>query len=71
MERDSFKTQLKLHLVIYLALAVLIYGVFAYFFSPQAKLINTRQDKAINILALTNPPFFISYNPQGKKALVT
>lgn len=71
MERPDFKKQIKLRLVLYPAIAVLIYGILAYFYNPYTKVITKREDKAVNILLLTAPPMFISYNPYHKKALVT
>lgn len=71
MEQNNLRRQLGQRLVIYFALAVLIYGALACFFAaPNAKIIYERQNIPVNILVLTDKPMFISYNPKTKKALV-
>lgn len=65
-----FKQQLKLRLVLYPIIAIFLYGVFAYFFTPQIQLLTNNADTSINILVLTKEPLFISYNPKLNKAVV-
>ncbi|MBQ4493830.1 MAG: LytR C-terminal domain-containing protein [Elusimicrobiaceae bacterium] len=64
------KKQLKLRLVLYPLIALFLYGVFAYFFTPQIKLLNNNIDTSVNILVLTKEPLFISYNPKLNKAVI-
>lgn len=65
-----FKKQLKLRLVFYPIIAIFLYGVFAYFFTPQIQLLSNNVDTSVNILVLTKEPLFISYNPKLNKAVV-
>lgn len=64
------RKQLTLRLVFYPVIAFLLYGVFAYFFTPQIIPLSTDQDTSINILIMTEEPLFISYNPKLNKAVV-
>ncbi len=64
------KKQLKLRLVLYPIIAIFLYGVFAYFFTPRLQLLTNNTDTSINILVLTKEPLFISYNPKLNKAVV-
>ena len=70
MERTGFK-KIKQRLVIYAALAILAYGALAFFYNPVTRAITAREDKPINLLVLTDPPMFISYNPKFRKVMVT
>lgn len=65
-----FKKQLKLRLVLYPLIAIFLYGIFAYFFTPQIKLLSNNLDTSVNILVLTKEPLFISYNPKLNKAVI-
>lgn len=65
-----FKKQLKLRLILYPIIAILLYGICAYFFTPQIKLLSNNVDTSVNILVLTKEPLFISYNPKLNKAVV-
>lgn len=69
MERDYLKKQLKLRLVIYCAIAILLYGAAAQFNTSAGGLI-TRSDEPVKVLLLSSPPIFIAYNPKFKKAVV-
>ena len=65
-----FRKQLKLRLLLYSIIALLVYGVCAYFFTPQIKLLSKAEDTSVNFLVLTKEPLFISYNPKLNKAVV-
>lgn len=69
MERDYLKKQLKIRLVIYCALAILLYGVAAQYNSSVPSLIK-RSEEPVKLLLLSSPPIFIAYNPKFKKAVV-
>ena len=69
MERDYLKKQLKLRLVIYSALAILLYGAAAQYNSAAPSLIK-RSGEPVKVLFLSSPPIFIAYNPKFKKAVV-
>ena len=69
MERDYLKKQLKLRLIVYCALAILLYGAAAQFNTSVHGLIK-RSDKPVKVLLLSSPPIFIAYNPEFKKAVV-
>lgn len=69
MERDYLKKQLKIRLVIYCALAILLYGVAAQYNSSVPSLIKRSEDP-VKLLLLSSPPIFIAYNPKFKKAVV-
>ena len=64
------KRQLKLRLLIYPMLALFLYGVCAYFFTPQIKPLSHNEDTSVNILITTEEPLFISYNPKENQAVV-
>ncbi len=64
------KRQLKLRLLIYPMLALFLYGVCAYFFTPQIKALSHNEDTSINIVVTTEEPLFISYNPKENQAVV-
>ena len=65
-----FKQQLKLRLILYPTIALFLYGVCAYFFTPQIQLLSKAEDTSVNILVLTKDPLFISYNPKLNKAVI-
>lgn len=69
MERDYLKKQLKIRLVIYCALAILLYGAAAQYNSAVPSLIK-RSEEPVKLLLLSSPPIFIAYNPKFKKAVV-
>ena len=69
MERDYLKKQLKLRLIVYCALAILLYGAAAQFNTSVHGLIK-RSDEPVKVLLLSSPPIFIAYNPEFKKAVV-
>lgn len=69
MERDYLKKQLKLRLIVYCALAFLLYGAAAQFNTSVHGLIK-RSDEPVKVLLLSSPPIFIAYNPEFKKAVV-
>ena len=69
MERNYLKRQLSLRLVIYTAIAILLYGAAAQYHTAVAGLA-TKQKQPVNVLVMSNPPLFIVYNPQFKKAIV-
>ncbi|MDR1684115.1 MAG: LytR C-terminal domain-containing protein [Elusimicrobiota bacterium] len=71
MEQNNLKKQLGLRLVVWTALAILLYGVLAAALNPNAKMLAARESGAVNLLVLTGRPMFISYNPKYKKAIVT
>ena len=64
------KKQLKLRLILYPLIALFLYGVCAFFFTPQIQLLSNNVDTSVNILVLTKEPLFISYNPKLNKAVV-
>lgn len=69
MERDYLKKQLKLRMIVYCALAILLYGAAAQFNTSVHGLIK-RSDEPVKVLLLSSPPIFIAYNPEFKKAVV-
>ncbi len=69
MERDYLKKQLKLRLIVYCALAILLYGAAAQYNSSVPSLIKRSEDP-VKLLLLSSPPIFIAYNPKFKKAVV-
>lgn len=69
MEWDYLKKQLKLRLIVYCALAILLYGAAAQFNTSVHGLIK-RSDEPVKVLLLSSPPIFIAYNPEFKKAVV-
>lgn len=71
MERDNFKTQITQRIAIYVAAAVITYGIMAFCFSAVSSALVNRTGKSINVLVLTREPMFISYNPKAKKAVVS
>lgn len=71
MEPTGLKKQIAARVVIYIALALLAYGLLATFYTKPVIQLTDRQDTAINILVLTDRPIFVSYNPKYKKAIVT
>lgn len=57
-------------LFVYSLIALFLYGVFAYFFTPQIEPLSKGRDSSVNILVLTEEPLFFSYNPKLNKAVV-
>ncbi len=71
MERHSIKEKIIFRLIIFTALALLVWGGLSYFTSPLTQVLRKRQDTNINFLILTEPAMLISYNPGLKKGVIT
>lgn len=69
MERNYLKRQLSLRLVIYTAIAILLYGAATQYNTVLHGLYD-KEKQPVNALILLQPPVFIAYNPQFKKAIV-
>jgi len=69
MERNYLKRQLTLRLIIYTAIAILLYGAEAQY-NTAIPGFYAKQKQPVNALILLEPPVFIAYNPQFKKAIV-
>ena len=71
MERHSIKEKIIARLVLFTALALLVWGALSYFTSPLEQILRKRQDTTVNFLILTKPAMLISYNPSLQKGVIT
>ena len=71
MERNSIKEKIISRLVLFTALALLVWGGLSYFTSPLGPILRGRQDTTVNFLILTKPAMLISYNPSLQKGVIT
>ena len=71
MERNSIKEKIIFRLVLFTAIALLVWGGFSYFTSPLTPVLRDHKDTTINFLILTKPAMLISYNPSLQKGVIT
>ena len=71
MERNSIKEKIIARLILFTALALLVWGGLSYFTSPLGPILRTRKNTTVNFLILTKPGMLISYNPELKKGVIT
>ena len=71
MERNSIKEKIIFRLILFTALALLVWGGLSYFTSPLVPILRSRQDTTVNFLILTKPAMLISYNPSLQKGVIT
>ena len=71
MERNSIKEKIIFRLVLFTALALIVWGALSHFTSPLGPVLRKHQDITINFLVLTKPAMLIAYNPSLKKGVIT